>query len=1365
MQIEAVVCVLHEEGFYRLKVKFSEFNVARAGFLGRRFYFWDVLRPLPFILTFTHPFHLLFLPIMAKKAFPNREFLPHPHRVQSLNIEPPQKISLLFCLLLLMGVGLSIEANAQPTCVFSALADGTGIVTVNLTNPNNGCPNVIDWGDGCTNNNTNNLIKHRYSSCGTYTITHTVRFGIACTASATCTQAVTTNMSAAQIIQSSAEEVGDCGVVEKLKTTVAPANGCLTVSQDVTITGTFPSAQFDVVNSDYSVSGNTVTRVVTAAQINAGTTVELWLRPKYCTSVTPGTVALTATAPSMMLSSQNLFCEPPLSGPVMVPLNWTVTPKPACLSISKVALNPNAAPGENLQYRVTLTNTGTGPAQNVPVTDNFPSGLTPVALPSGASVTGNMIIWTSGSAPAGGSLQYDLTFSTPGTCPGSFENCAEATACGNKVGPACATINVGTGNMSVVQVTGNMYVSSGSAGLPVPAGLPNSGSTTPFIIEFAPFSTLTINATYHFVQGCIFRMREGAEIIVQGGKQLTLGPQTHLSSCDKMWKGIRLEDNGSLHIAKSYISDAQYAIHAQQNINLLWMTENVFADNFVGFYMPSGVAHTWKNHHIFFNKFIGTQPLKPTYAGMPPIPSGARSYAGILINNLRNALTVGGGNGSFSGLFEGMAFGIQANNCGNITVSGNQFKHLTNSTYPKSRTYGIWARNGAALLLPTLRVTGFGKNSAKLTFEDCSVGVYASAYHLNTVSQCNMAGVLCGVEVENGQGRTLITEKNKISTTQYGTLFQNCLKAKKIRIFDNTVTFPTATGTGQSGIALFSCSPIVVEFDEYHVEMNIVTARGTRFGGIHLSASSDLDLHNNTVDLYQTHSQSAGINVEGGTNNRMIYNHCFGQDATAETGERVSGIRTTMTAEPLWCCNDVQHTRNGIFVEGYCANVGSFWGNMMDDHTYGLRFGGSGVMGLQLNDQGNTWSSSAGSVWQAWHEGGTQAASFSPFNVTQAAPFEPIPANPALLVGGMNGVKWFAPMPPNSPVEPFTCLGLEECDTGQAPPGTDAVEDSVAVNSFTMPYHTDGSIWTARRNLYARLSRYPVLAPAGSHMAAFRAAHQNAEIGRLDAVAQAEAALFALNPSDSSAAANYYANAQGLTAQMAAIDTQMLVASPAQQQVLLDQKAALQAQYDTNQQSAELFWQSIQQQRLNTADQLLAQNTAIVTTTLQGTNEKIWHGIYLSKLLRGDFDLSTGQMSDLESVAYQCPLDGGGVVYAARGAWEMVQDTIIAWVDNCGSSLQEGGGEDRNDSVTTSAEYKIFPNPVKDILNVDVPASQSDERNLAITDILGNIVTQSALSKKGGILRVPLGTEASGVYWLTIREKGRVVFSSKIIKF
>lgn len=543
------------------------------------------------------------------------------------------------------------------------------------------------------------------------------------------------------------------------------------------------------------------------------------------------------------------------------------------------------------------------------------------------------------------------------------------------------------------------------------------------------------------------------------------------------------------------------------------------------------------------------------------------------------------------------------------------------------------------------------------------------------------------------------------------------------------------------------------------MEQNIVGARGTYYGGIYLSGCSALKVVNNTVNLYQAKSETAGVKVEGGNNIFLIRNHCFGQDASMATEQRASGIHTSMSPSMLWCCNDVHSTRNGVFVEGNCA--GYFFGNEMDDHTYGLRFGPSGIMGGQIFDQGNRWSDSAGSPLQAWHEGGSIVALQSPFRVKQNSIYEPTPANPVSIGGN---VKWFAP-PFDSNFEPFDCSQSLECEGPDAASLDPAVDGPVADGTFTIPYHTDGSIWTAQRNLYARLNRYPALVQPNSNMATFFAAQQNAEIGLLDSVARGEEALFSLSPSDSAMAANYYATAQSLMAQMVAIDTQLVAASVAQQQGLLNQKAALQLQYAANRQSAEPFWENLRQQMLSVADQLLAKNATIFTTTLQGANEKTWHSIYLSKLVRGDFDLSGQQVTDLENVAYQCPLDGGGVVYAARGALELVQDTVITWPNNCGANnLQGEGGEDRVQGQVESKGYAFSPNPVSEVLRLSFPTYGEDVRTVEVFGILGTSSFRADLAASAGTAPLDLTHLASGVYWLVVKEKGKSVFSSKVIK-
>lgn len=239
--------------------------------------------------------------------------------------------------------------------------------------------------------------------------------------------------------------------------------------------------------------------------------------------------------------------------------------------------------------------------------------------------------------------------------------------------------------------------------------------------------------------------------------------------------------------------------------------------------------------------------------------------------------------------------------------------------------------------------------------------------------------------------------------------------------------------------------------------------------------------------------------------------------------------------------------------------------------------------------------------------------------------------------------------------------------------------------------------------------------------------------------------------------------AQGLITQIAALDVQLSTASEAQQPGLQAQKDTLLQQYQNNHAALESFWIPIQQQVLSNADQLLSQTEALSTTTLQGANEKTWQRIYLAKLFRGDLNLTSQQIADLQAVAAQCPLDGGNVVYAARGALEMIQGSPIGWPDNCGDGLQ--GMEGEREKFVFENGYHAFPNPTQNIITVSFAGTPDVQRTIEIFNLLGTRVILREISPFAGEETIDLNNFSNGVYWLVVREKGRIAFESKITKF
>ncbi len=83
--------------------------------------------------------------------------------------------------------------------------------------------------------------------------------------------------------------------------------------------------------------------------------------------------------------------------------------------------------GRNAEFTITVSNTGTGDAQNVVVTDMIPAGISYISSDNGGSRQGNNIVWRIGTLPAGKSAVLTSKFAC--NTIGDFSNTAKVTYC------------------------------------------------------------------------------------------------------------------------------------------------------------------------------------------------------------------------------------------------------------------------------------------------------------------------------------------------------------------------------------------------------------------------------------------------------------------------------------------------------------------------------------------------------------------------------------------------------------------------------------------------------------------------------------------------------------------------------------------------------------------------------------------------------------------------------------------------------------------------------------------------------------------------------------------------------------------------
>lgn len=149
----------------------------------------------------------------------------------------------------------------------------------------------------------------------------------------------------------------------------------------------------------------------------------------------------------------------------------------------------------------------------------------------------------------------------------------------------------------------------------------------------------------------------------------------------------------------------------------------------------------------------------------------------------------------------------------------------------------------------------------------------------------------------------------------------------------------------------------------------------------------------------------------------------------------------------------------------------------------------------------------------------------------------------------------------------------------------------------------------------------------------------------------------------------------------------------------------------------------------------------------------------MSKIVSESGDLTAGELAIIEPIAEQCVLDGGKVVYRARALYQTAESR---WFDDDCSSIQAlQGTEDQGTSsemlhvdraidLDMEEEIRVYPNPAKQFLQIELPNRFSDKDVMfKLMDMNGKEQQTwnsfGSLNQQLDIRGLPAGT-----YWLNI---------------
>jgi len=845
-------------------------------------------------------------------------------------------------------------------------------------------------------------------------------------------------------------------------------------------------------------------------------------------------------------------------------------------------------------------------------------------------------------------------------------------------------------------------------------------------------------------------MMPGAEIVIKTGNTLEINNNTQIFGCDQLWKGITVEPGATLVIDGVTIEDAAYAVHLEgaQNTSI---TNSTFNNNLVGIYVDG--ANPGQSQKIIFdafsgNTFSGTGTLFPPAAGLshgPALTFGGKPFAGVWIeNNLGSVLH------SMGNSFAGLSNGIYTRRT-SLKVTGDSYSNIQENGYAAGISgYGIRAESGktaGASVLRTFQQSGFGKQPTDpYSFLDCSKAIKVTGMAVDYIRD-NAIRAGKGIEV-NVPPRKAFIESNLVQVGgSIGIELNQPSPATEVKLELNDIEVgPTATdGTG---IQLNTMGLDPQGAGYVSIKNNNISLQADGARGLEMNASNSATVKQNYVTLTDGAANSRAFQVNSDFNSLLTCNNSAGSDMAGNT----TGFDISDAESTDYSCNSTTDMGTGVYFQMGSFSPEAFQETSFSGGSVGLKISVSAAIGTQTQ-KGNKWTGSFGSFGA--NNLGNSLGSFqnSQFTVHEGPGSAYTPTVPS------GQQIWFDIDDTGTPDS--DCDYIACAQSGPTPPGNEekfGFDASVADYSFTIGDHPAEIGWLAKRYLYRKLTRNPVLITPGSEYENFYNNEAPSSIGGLLSINLGTAAIYDV---DQSTAAQLDSGFGNITASMEAIsviDSQLV--SQGYDSILVQQRLLEVQGIESIESDMDSIMSLLLTQREVDAGNIASQNANIVDSFILEANEKAVNGIFLKTVAQETFEFDGTQMTTLQNIASQCPLTGGSAVYEARSLLSIVQDDIYDDGVLCSGAQARARNARINSEVQSG--FRLFPNPAKEKVTLLVPEGISKVKVLLV-NAQGAIVLELKLSVKSRSAVIHTGQIAEGIYLLNIFDSNKKVSTERLV--
>ena len=821
--------------------------------------------------------------------------------------------------------------------------------------------------------------------------------------------------------------------------------------------------------------------------------------------------------------------------------------------------------------------------------------------------------------------------------------------------------------------------------------------------------TLVIDLPYRITGGEI-QMQPGSKVIVSNLQQLELiGVDVH--GCDQMWQGIEVRSFGNLTMRQSMIQDAHWGIHAHHWANLD-IGRSVFNNNYIGIHTAptSNASGQFVNARIAVTNFSGTEELLPRYPNQQVTLSDS-SRSGVELYNTHSFVIGGSRDRALANSFSGLHYGVYTQNCFNISVQRAQMNGLI------GESTGVYMDNSVAIMV----------DDSEMSDLDYGLrGFRSSPILLESNIDSHREGVL----MQTGIGRSvLIDQSNIVSPRTCIYLSDYSGGNERVEITECSLFKKEGLDAG-AAIFVNNCTARLI------IAENPSIAFSPSGFGIRIANSiGAITIENNPL-IYSTGDYWANVGINlANVSGAQVYNNSVNNSG-------IFAISAFDSPSNLFCCNQVNKARDGVFFGGGCADT-RLKNTDFGQHQYGLNLFNTVISPQAFH--GNNWIGADCEMLDAVFVNNSNG----PFDVIGSrfiTNLDYIPRGYDFIgvFGGGTPQEWFVfeidvdphctfycNEPPHllpPPHSPCTHLAFNEAITDI---NHWAATDLGITNDTNKGIHN-----REQHHLLQKLDCLPSLLGQDHSIDQFYQAAQNNSLGQFHQQRQTIQNLFI--PIETEELDQLYNERIILSQQINQLDSiywseqiDSLIIGISEVLIAIDQLETA-------------HWQ----QNLQAAQDLTIINQSLPESNIFEANEKATNEIVLETVARGIYEFDTEQMELINMIAAQCPLSGGLAVHQARGLQALYQPQFYDDQENC-QTLEErqhyfASGINEKDLI------KVYPNPASHVLHIQIEEQETKPLFIEFWTVDGRKHKQFKIKSS---LDINIQTWPLGIYLYRIKDK------------